>query len=929
MQNSKSKQAFMDLDIARCKENWQDIPELTKKYKKQNPQESVLELSARMEAEYITTFHSSTNNVSHSKTIDFIHVLDDPNYIASSKKLPAAQVQLILFSKIIVARIYFDMGKYDKAIDWLQMLQLRLEDVESGYGLVLLVQARVIKARCFEEQNDAEALDSYMSALDAVESHPKERNSALNFWVEDCLYRSILLQLRNKGSVKQTLKLMRSYLSYCSSKQWPSNWRIYKRWVVFRHYIRYLTRAYQKGVYAPSDLNHRTLELCHLAVAAHDTIGWGPKSYQERLLGFFYQCREYTFNSLGLCRHLFHLHANLGQSKQASLALTSYLQHLGIPRLDTEKEDEDHSILHAMTETIQRRLQDVTHDSFASVSKTLEAAEKSIRDQREEPLDTVKRKAPVGAFENDHVLDVVRTFWMALKYRYVNTPEEGLLLSDMMIHLMEETEGLKRNSLWKTWMAQSRRIRGCFYGQYAGQCHEPEKRLNCFNEALVSLTKASEIDPNSWEVYYELGLLQATVGDLTLAVNSVKRSLGLKDDYLPSWHLLALLQSSGAHQDMAKAFSILQMAVQSNAIEEEEDDEEDVDHVFFEKAIALMKLSMTQLAILESLEGCSPDGHLALFQLYSRLSKKIKIPSVSQKEKNSDLPSRSQSIISSIKAFPRKNSVLSESSSSFSFHDSVESLSVLDKETKSNSKPASLLQDTLQENGSSMSLLSSKRRSKRSFSLSKTNSEDPLLSFPSIRKKKDRANSMKSTRSTPVSLRSSSRKHLPNISLADYQERWQQILVKLWILTSQSCLKNHQTKEALRALYEADQLTGGTSAEVWYQIGETYLSYQRDHEKQQAVDAFHMALALDPEHVLSSISLASIHLDVNKTELAEYLLEKTTKGLGWNQAEAWYLLSRVYVKQECMIDAKYCLMYALKLSETSLIHSLDGFSRFA
>lgn len=77
-------------------------------------------------------------------------------------------------------------------------MALRLEDVKSGYGLVLLVQARVIKARCLEEQDDTEALGSYMSALSAVEEHPKEKNMALNYWIEDGLYRSILLQLRKK-----------------------------------------------------------------------------------------------------------------------------------------------------------------------------------------------------------------------------------------------------------------------------------------------------------------------------------------------------------------------------------------------------------------------------------------------------------------------------------------------------------------------------------------------------------------------------------------------------------------------------------------------------------------------------------------------------------------------------------------------------------
>lgn len=56
---------------------------------------------------------------------------------------------------------------------------------------------------------------------------------------------------KERGPVKQTLKLMRTYLHHCCT-QWPSDWRIHKRWIIFRHYIRYLTRAYQKGVYVPA-----------------------------------------------------------------------------------------------------------------------------------------------------------------------------------------------------------------------------------------------------------------------------------------------------------------------------------------------------------------------------------------------------------------------------------------------------------------------------------------------------------------------------------------------------------------------------------------------------------------------------------------------------------------------------------------------------
>lgn len=280
-------------------------------------------------------------------------------------------------------------------MEWLQHLALRLEDVETGYGLVLLVQARVMKGMCFEQAgNDTDALESYLAALQVVEQKPsQENNKALAYWIEDGLYRSILLQLRKKGPVKQTLKLMRTYLQYCI-QSWPTDWRIHKRWIIFRHYLRYLTRAYQKGVYVPAtpqdeytttttgggnrsvfsdagettlyerslaaleetmqlmtqfrnllathasspnknalDIHHRTLELSNLLVSTHDTVGWGPMDYIKRTSKYFNRSRKLTFNSLCTTRHLLYTHVKLGETKQAKLALVCYFELLGVPNI--------------------------------------------------------------------------------------------------------------------------------------------------------------------------------------------------------------------------------------------------------------------------------------------------------------------------------------------------------------------------------------------------------------------------------------------------------------------------------------------------------------------------------------------------------------------------------------------------------------------
>lgn len=99
----------------------------------------------------------------------------------------------------MVARVYFQSGQYEKALSALQNLALRMEDVQTGYGLVLLIQARAIKGNCLEKQGqDEAAIEAYEAAWKAVELQPQERSVMLSFWIEECLYRGVLLRLRLK-----------------------------------------------------------------------------------------------------------------------------------------------------------------------------------------------------------------------------------------------------------------------------------------------------------------------------------------------------------------------------------------------------------------------------------------------------------------------------------------------------------------------------------------------------------------------------------------------------------------------------------------------------------------------------------------------------------------------------------------------------------
>ncbi|KAL9556307.1 hypothetical protein MBANPS3_001926 [Mucor bainieri] len=1290
MENPKALQTFIDLEVARCNERWIDIPELARRYKKYHPYESVLEFTARMEAEFILLVRQirqeivatdsnvtdllssasspssptttsppttpapttrkwgnrqiintigSSSNLSNSSTAvgttsivkrnypeesDVFYQLDDPSSISLAPRLLPSQVQLILvrlldviqrqiksgeletpddwqaqFSKIILARIYYETGRYDKALEWLQHLALRLEDVEAGYGLVLLVQARVIKGVCFENQeNYTEALDCYLGALKVAEQHPNEQNKSLSFWLEECLYRSVLLQLRKKGPVKQTLKLMRTYLHYCCT-QWPSDWRIHKRWIVFRHYIRYLTRAYQKGVYVPAapedeytspaspvlspsrsvfsetgdttlfersaaaldetmqlmtqfrslltvfanaylkknpvDLSHRALELSNLMFAAHDTVGWGSTDYLRRTLRYLYRTRKFTFNSLCTTRHIFYTLLKLGEVPEAKLALLEYLELLNVPHvldkdqsaltlaeqqqqqqnMDSSDDEDEDAYLENTAETIQNRLDHIVHQSMASTNKNLLFWEDKLkllqgaRDPEEEeeeefyssddssspppaPQRMPQKKAPIGSYESDMEFDVVKVIIAAshqLFGQHYKQGQEASALSDIAVALMEESEHLKKKkaSQWRLLMVQSRRVRGASYGLYAMQCHDERKRSMYMVESIASLKRASELDSRSWQTFYELGLQQALMGDMVSAAASAKRSIKLRGDFIPSWHLLSLVQSSRQFHALPKSLQLIQAALgyHMNMIENF-DNEEDPDLIltldteegqeFFDRAEAYMKLRMSQLCFLEILEGAEaaikvyPD----LFDMYAKLSQKMSLP-VSVAELTAEKPTHSRKPSTSSHSQQRQDgssSVRSRANSRtnissvhslnslFDNNDDRESLNssnfalpspqqpVHDDEASLDDDQSSsrlhedsdfmrsstllkveeedLAEQYLEEKEEKEVLVEEKksgRKHRKSISTPRQFMDDPLLSFPIANKpRKDKkekrepkppkkllsakslfrssspmassktssldsaptdnrkdveddvnklseatfssftSNNSSSVKGTSVkpslsnqnssSYFSTLQQHISssnqessiqlpaksspvtkNAYFTRREQQWQWILIKIWTMASATYTCAQRFDEAYKAVAEADQLTHGLDADVWHQIGTiaaTASSSSKKGTQQQdrALDAFKRALSINPHHVATHTALASIYVRLNQFELAEQLLEKTTKGLGWNQTEAWYLLSKVYTHQENLLDAKNSLIYALKLSDTNPIESLDVLPRF-
>ncbi|KAL1917580.1 uncharacterized protein VTP21DRAFT_3973 [Calcarisporiella thermophila] len=134
------------------------------------------------------------------------------------------------------------------------------------------------------------------------------------------------------------------------------------------------------------------------------------------------------------------------------------------------------------------------------------------------------------------------------------------------------------------------------------------------------------------------------------------------------------------------------------------------------------------------------------------------------------------------------------------------------------------------------------------------------------------------------------------------------LLVNLWLISASAFRRAGKYEDAIKAIEEADKISYD-DPDVWYQLAQLLLAQQKQEE---ATSSLHRALALDPHHNLSKVLLAGIYFK-NHIELAEGLLESVTKGVGWDCAEAWLLLSKLYQQMEFFERSKSCLIYAMEL----------------
>ncbi|KAF9368002.1 hypothetical protein CPC16_005807, partial [Podila verticillata] len=111
------------------------------------------------------------------------------------------------------------------------------------------------------------------------------------------------------------------------------------------------------------------------------------------------------------------------------------------------------------------------------------------------------------------------------------------------------------------------------------------------------------------------------------------------------------------------------------------------------------------------------------------------------------------------------------------------------------------------------------------------------------------------------------------------------------------------------AIEEAERVDS-SNPDVWYQLG---LFHTAKKEKDAATIAFTKATALEAYHPASLTRVGKSYFEAGSLEMAESMLDAATRSQGWDNAEAWFCLGKVFEDTNRLARAKECLWYALDL----------------
>ncbi|KAH9810668.1 hypothetical protein DFH28DRAFT_1097918 [Melampsora americana] len=513
------------------------------------------------------------------------------SHASNSTQVPSRTLSDINSAKILVGFSQYALGDFTQSITILEECNYDLPKPDVSlhiekYDIVLQVLAHTVLALSHESSEAVftTTLDSYKKAASTYGrclSHlaitaGNEGNEEMHSWAEVGLYRYALIS-RKASQDQIALEAHRLYHSY--SRYWPNSFRYGKRSMIYKSYLRILIDSRKSGKWTPAvmasvsnfassnttlssemgsiqnknywqawrtevfaisrayehvlklsgsfpksgAINQPVLEFCDLIVEAWKVDGCESEE-TAHVIEMLYRATHRTFHSHKILRYLVHLLSAQHAFEEAAQALDLYVQlFTKAKEIESPKGSPDPT----------RPDPGVGSPSDAmnsSVNQNGNSMEASDHDSDEDFIETL-------------------VFGCRIWIRFLLDPEKAFALITHASELIEANK-TKSRPIDKSLEARVERFLGLAAGAQA-QLADGETRPELHATYLKHLTRAAELDPNSFDNLYHLAFAQAELRDIDSATVSARKAVDINSNKKIGWHLLGLLTSASKEPRLA------------------------------------------------------------------------------------------------------------------------------------------------------------------------------------------------------------------------------------------------------------------------------------------------------------------------------------------------------------------------------------------
>ncbi|KAF9192160.1 hypothetical protein BGZ51_006134 [Haplosporangium sp. Z 767] len=895
--SAKAQVIERDFQNARAKANYAAFPEFARRYVKHNKDGIVLANSALLEMAVAEAEMAARKAQQWSPLAS----LDDtPQSLAVSPLIKPDMIQEAVekvervlskgpeehqeFAAIVLARAAFATDAPDRlqrVAHYLQNIQLPPARVPTGYNFILVACGLTIKGMTLEEEGRIpEAVVAYDSVSLLVQSNPNEKGEELNSWAEHALYRAGMLKLRQNDY----LAAIRSFRVYHSQAlQWPGNFRLPRRASLYRHFSLALSEAFKSFGYhnpsngtqaVPDDQSH------FYPVALASEMAQIHAYWEDALYAVttFPRADEKNWRVLEMIERIVQDRKLTGLGNDAdkrALVETIYRA--------TQKTFQSPRILRCLFFALVEMGQ--YDEAELALKAYLDMVEINLKVKSTTPDETLTNDQRIRLdIESEYDITTVMIEGSRLYAKELGKPEDALNCAKNALDNIHKN--LQQHEDVALLLNRAYKFEAAAYGMQAVNAHEPEKRPDLYAKAVASLEKAIKILPEAFDGHYMLALQLAEMRDIARATLAVKESLSLNTTHIPSWHLLALLLSS--QKEYERALDICAVGLKESDWDLAQTDAFSASQVEGEEYLSFR---LTQAVLHDKVYGAEAalEPQEALFGLYTKVfapepnsmgDSLYDIHNIRRRDHSEiDL-----TLSTAVTGRPRAGSILSVRSRNGAGSDAGQVYNG--------------------SNNNTLDIVKPNYASSIASSIGSTNSKHRRIPPPAAAAA--HATVGKSLLSLPPTVQRPTTKSVMRTARAN------KVLVTLWLLSASTFRRLGRMEDALKAIEEAEHVDA-SNADVWYQLG---LLYAAQHDQDTASVSFSKALALAPYHPACLTRVGQSYLEAGSLEMAEGILETTTKSLGWDSAEAWFYLGKVFEASTRLSRAKECLWYALDLENS-------------